>query len=218
MKYIKCILCITATISLVILFPGSIVQKGLFAQDNAKKVSKIIVVMDFEGRSTSVTDLKAVYTATGMWTSGPPTEMKPMLLMEWEVIEGRVSFTRKKTILFKDIRAIVFKKATLASSKKFPDGSIVEMHHNDSEMRIELKDSSFIRISPFGVYGVLECRIEERNQTFNVANFRLSTGEVQGQTMFLGRFEGRARVGRTDAGKFSIPLGEVQSIQFPDGT
>lgn len=163
-------------------------------------------VVDTNGRSYNVTDLKAKYTYSGPlpFIGGPPTRITGSLIIVLDSVEDRVTTTEELEVPFATMRGVVFKEASVPEKFK-------EMFNKKKPIRIEMQDDSVVLLSDD-----LLVKIDAKgNQTraVKIIKYRFATAS-RGQKILLDGFSGRAKTASGNEGDFWVPLSETRSIEF----
>lgn len=168
---------------------------------------KSATITDIDGKSYTVTNLLAKYSAGGSWLGGPPTISKEILTIEYAKAEGRATIYEKSDYPFASMRRIVFKDVDIPETYKesFKDG-------NSSIIRIDLKNGCSMLI---GNKLLIEIDVKG-NQTKSIIinDYDFKCGEQQGQSITLDGFKGNRKSSANKMSDFWISYGDVKSIEF----
>jgi len=159
--------------------------------------TSIARIIDIKGHVESVSNLKAVYMATGNWFAGAPIQEYSGIVYSYSTDECHSTYTKSVTVPFFEIKKILIDTESFTIHKK--NGEILQLSSSE-EYTIEEKDSSG------------ETLIEEV-----VEEWSLNTEEkheVQGRFFNLSSFKGETKTKSGKLGTVEIPEWFVRTIIF----
>jgi hypothetical protein len=164
---------------------------GLTAGNSLADSTKVI---DIEGNAYNVTDLEAVYEASGSWTGGRvPTDQMKSLSIFISYGEGFITITEKLDLPFSSMRQIDFQD----------DGSSVLIQMGNGT-QVFINDTFFEEKNSSG----------NSERTIQLIESRFSSRVVQGANVRLRGFGGRAKTKSGIEGDIYIPLVDISRIEF----
>lgn len=198
---------ILKTVVLLILFSISGLVEICSAQVGKGNKNLEATVIDTVGKSTTVTDLKARYSAS--YTIPPLERIEPNLFLVLRLKEGHTTYDEKVDIPFSAIKVLTFmeRQDRVTGHAYYPKRIRIEKR-NGSISLLTYSNSKF-------VYEELNAQ-GERTKTFEeIDGYFFSAGTSPfGNEIFFRGFQGRAKTKSGKEGEFFIEFDHVQSIIF----
>ena len=180
-------------ITVVVLFSLFMMQSLVLAK------SKVIIakIKDNKGVIDTVKNLKANYTAGGMWMGNRPERTTGSMVFVYFEKDGRTTYENKIEISFSKMTSL---KYIPKEKKKYLQKYIIKKKDG---LTIIIDNKSYVEKDKTG----------KLIKSITINGYSQKTGESQGQSITLNGLKGTVeKDGRK--GKYFIPISEVREIIF----